>query len=354
MTLTHRERVLKTFRFQQPDRLAYDLMEGSVWKGLLDYFCHEFDMQSAVQVVNFLSNDFRWIRMRDVSTEQPEEEVPGAPIVPDEKQNQPREIAVGILAEARTVQDVGCYPWRNPSDWKVPDCREARRLWPDHALVFTTGWMPLFWSACEAFGFEKALMNLKLQPSVFEAFIRRQHEYYMDILGRGLAASKGYCDICWLGDDFATQQSMMISPELWRRFIRPYLAEQVRLAREHDMYVLFHSCGAVRPVLDDLAEIGVNGLLVFQTTATDMDAESIAREFGGRLVFYGGIDVQQVLSFGTVDEVKKTVRANARAFADCGGYVAANSHSSIATVRPENIHVMCEAAREITFGDREF
>ena len=119
------------------------------------------------------------------------------------------------------------------------------------------------------------------------------------------------------------------------------------------MYVLFHSCGAVRPVLGDLVDIGVDGLLVFQTTAADMDAESIAREFGGRLVFYGGIDVQQVLSFGTIDEVRKAVQANARAFAHCGGYVVANSHSSVATVRPENIHAMCDAAREVTFSGRE-
>ena len=351
--MTHRERVLKTFQFQQPDRLAFDLTEGSVWRGLLGYFRHKFGLQSAVEVVNFLDNDFRWIRMRDVQKEEPEEDVVGAPVVPDERQTQPKKVTGGILAEARTVQDIERYPWRDPGDWKVPDCREARRLWPDHALVFLTGWMPLFWRACEAFGVEEGLIKLMDLPSVFEAFVKRHHEYYMEILSRGLAAARGYCDICWLGDDFATQQSMMISPELWRKFIRPYLAEQVRLAREHDMYVLFHSCGAVRPVLHDLVDIGVNGLLVFQTTATDMDAESIAREFGGKLVFYGGIDVQQVLSFGTTDDVERTVRANSRAFADCGGYVAANCHSTVATIRPENIHAMCDAAREVTFGDRE-
>ena len=351
--MTHRERVLRTFRFEHPDRLAYDLMEGSVWQSLLDYFRQEFDLQSAVEVVNFLDNDFRWIRMRDVQTEMSQEEALGAPVTPNEKERLPKKLTDGILADARSVHDLERYPWRDPGDWIVPDCREARRLWPDHALVFTAGWMPLFWGACEASGFEEGLMKLISEPSVFDAFIKRHHEFYMDILGRGLATAKGYCDICWLGDDFATQQSMMISPDLWRKFIRPYLAEQVRLAREHDMYVLFHSCGAVRPVLDDLAEIGVNGLLVFQTTAADMDAESIARDFGGRLVFYGGIDVQQVLSSGTVDEVQTAVRDNARAFGDCGGYVAANSHSTIASVRPENIHAMCKAAKEFTFNDRE-
>ena len=104
--MTHRERVLKTFQFQQPDRLAYDLMEGSVWRGLLDYFCQKFDLHSAVEVVNFLDNDFRWTRMRDVQAGEPEEETPGAPIVPDEKQKQPKKVTGGILADARTVQDI--------------------------------------------------------------------------------------------------------------------------------------------------------------------------------------------------------------------------------------------------------
>lgn len=319
-----------------------------MWQGLLHYFGHRFALESAVQVVDFLDTDFRWIRMRDVRDTQPVDETPGAPDVPDEDCRTSKKVASGTLAYAETIQDVDRYPWRDPGDWTAPDCNALRRRWPDHALVFMPGWRPLFWSACEAFGFEEGLTKIMLRPQVFDAFVKRHHESYMDALSRGLAAAKGYCDVCWLGDDFATQQSLMVSPEVWRKFIRPYLAEQVCLAREHDMFVLFHSCGAVRSVLHDLIDIGVNGLLVFQTTAIGMDAESIAREFGGRLVFYGGIDVQQVLSFGTVKEVTDAVEANARAFADCGGYIVANSHSSIATVRPENIHAMCEAARATT------
>ena len=162
--MTHRERVLKTFQFQQPDRLAFDLMEGSVWQGLLDYFCDKVGLQNAIEVVNFLDNDFRWVRMRDVQAGESEEAVLGTPVVPDEKQKQPKKLTDGILADASTVQDIERFPWRNPDDWKEPDCREARHLWPDHALVFATGWMPLFWGACEAFGFSVGLLKLMTQP----------------------------------------------------------------------------------------------------------------------------------------------------------------------------------------------
>ena len=115
------------------------------------------------------------------------------------------------------------------------------------------------------------------------------------------------------------------------------------------MYVLFHSCGAVRPVLEDFIELGVDALLVFQTTAAGMDPEAIAKEFGGRISFYGGIDVQTLLSFGTAEEVESTVRANVKAFSKCGGYTVANSHFMVSTIKGENIEAMCRAAKECTF-----
>jgi uroporphyrinogen decarboxylase len=185
------------------------------------------------------------------------------------------------------------------------------------------------------------------QTKLFEAFIQQQHEFNMDILSRGLDAAQGLCDICWLGDNFADQKAMLMNPDLWRKYIKPYLAEQVQLARDHGMYILYHSCGAVCPILPDLIDIGVNALLVFQTSAANMGAESIASELGGRLAFYGGIDVQQLLSYGSIEDVKATVRANIKAFEKCGGYIVANSHHFAKTIKPENVEAMYQAARAI-------
>ena len=188
------------------------------------------------------------------------------------------------------------------------------------------------------------------EPGVFNAYVRRQHDFYMDILARGLQAAQGVCDICWLGDDYASQEALIMHPDLWRRHIKPYLAEHVRLARDHGMKVLFHSCGAVRDILPDFIDIGINTHLVFQTTAAGMDAASIAAEFGGRLAFYGGIDIQSVLSYGTVEEVEATVKANVDAFVDCGGYIVANAHHRVSTNRGENIEAMCRTARDLAMA----
>jgi len=337
-----RDRVLRTMRFEETDRVPYDLMEGAVWPELLEYFCERYGHQEAAQVLDYLDTDLRWIGMRYEGPERPS-------IVATGPEGYTKAVSQGPLADAATVEDLSRHDWPDPAWWLPADYAAYRARYPDHALVYVPGWMPLFWTACEVFGMEQALVNMIAAPRLFEAFVERQHAFYMDLLSRGLRAARGHCDICWLGDDYASQKAMIMGPSLWRRFIKPYLGEQVRAARDAGLYVLFHSCGAVRPILPDLIDIGVNALLVFQTTATGMSAPSIAAEFGGRLAFYGGIDIQQLLSFGTEEEVEAEVLANVRAFEHCGGYVVANAHHRVSTVQGRNIEAMCKAARRCTY-----
>ena len=337
--MNSRERAMKTFQFEATDRPPFDLMEGCIWPELMAYFHDQHGLTDPEQVLQFLDPDFRWAFLRYVGpiSENPQPE-PAA-------QSASKNVAAGPLAEAASIADIERYAWTDPA-WLSPgDFQGMRRTFPDKALVLCPGWMPLFWTACELFGMEPALMNILSRPQLFNALIQRHHEIVMDILTRSARAARGVCDLAWLGDDVAGQNGMIISPALWRKHIKPYLAEQVRVLRENDLMVLFHSCGAVRPILPDLIDIGINALLVFQTTARGMDAVSIAREFGGQMVFYGGIDVQQILSFGSPDQVQAEVKANIAAFSHCGGYIVANSHHTISTIRGENILAMCRAAQ---------
>jgi uroporphyrinogen decarboxylase len=183
------------------------------------------------------------------------------------------------------------------------------------------------------------------QPRVYEAFVQRLHEIEMEVHRERCAVAGQHADVCHWWDDFASQENMLISPDLWRRHIKPFLAEQFEVALQNGMLVFFHSCGAVRPILPDLIEMGVSALVVFQTRARGMDPESIAREYGGQLAFYGGIDVQQLMSFGTPQEVAAEVARNVCAFERCGGYIVTNSHHGLETIRGENIEAMCGAAR---------
>lgn len=338
--MTHRERVLRTFRFEDTDRPAYDIAEGQVWWELQQYFREHHGLDDYDAVLTFLDPDFRWLWLRDIG---PAVQEPVAPV--SQRKILTRSIADGPLSHAETVAEVEAHSWPNPSWRERVDFEDARRRWPHHAIVYAPGWNALFWRTCEAFGMQQALVKMIDRPDLFEAAVRCFHRYCMELLARDITDASRFCDICFLGDDFASQHSMMLSPEHWRRFIRPYLAQQVELVRRQGMHVLYHSCGALRPVLSDLIDMGVDGLLVFQTSARGMDVKSIARDFGAQMVFYGGIDTQNVLSHDTNEEVRATVRANTHAFAHCGGYVVANCHHDVASVRGDNIVSMCQAAR---------
>lgn len=340
--MNSRERVIATLQFQETDRVPFDLMEGCVWHELFEYFRDQFNIGDSNKVIEFLDPDFRWTFLDYVGPASD----PVAEASPETPRVASKEVVLGPLSRANTLKEIESFPWPDPS-WLGPaDYAAARLQWPEKALVFCPGWMPLFWNACELFGVEAAVVNMVEHPEIFTAVIERQHAFTMDILNRVAPVAGLSCDLAWLGDDFAHQQNMMVNPVSWRKFIKPYLAEQVSVLRKNGMKVLFHSCGAVRPVLDDLIEIGVNALLVFQTTARGMDVVSIARDFGGRLAFYGGVDVQHLLSNGTPAEVKLAVQENIRAFSDCGGYIVANSHHTIPSIKGENIMAMCEAVRD--------
>ncbi len=341
--MTPRERVLETFRFRPTDRPACDLMEGTVWPALEEYFRKRHGLRTVAEIQAHLGADLRWTAVRNRNAERPASARRAATPPPAKQTFQ---VAHGPLAAAETVAEVEAYAWPDPADFVPPDFAALRLEYPDHAIAFLCGWKPLFWGSCDAFGVEEALIKMKLNPAVYEAFLRIRSDFMADVLDRCLAAGEGLCDICWLGDDFASQQAMMLSPDDWRRFIKPHVARQVAIAHRHGMLALHHSCGAIRPVIGDFIDIGCDGLLVFQTNAAGMDPESIAREFGGRILFYGGIDVQQLLSFGTPAQVRAEVRRNLRAFAERGGYIVSNSHHCVDSIRGDLMEAMFEAARE--------
>ena len=203
----------------------------------------------------------------------------------------------------------------------------------------------LFMTACEFFGAEEALVRLISGDEVLEEFLRLQGEFAADSFRYACGQVQGAVDVCWLMDDVATQRALMMRPDLWRTCFKEILRREVEAIHANNMYVLFHSCGAIREILPDLIEIGIDGVLPFQTTAGGMDAESIARDFGGKILLYGGIDIQQLLTFGSEKDVRHEVRKNIDLFASHGGYVVSNSHHCIQNIKPPNICAMLDEAR---------
>ena len=116
-------------------------------------------------------------------------------------------------------------------------------------------------------------------------------------------------DWLWTGDDVAAQMSMIVSPDSWRRLVKPHLGPIFAAGKARGLWVAFHCCGSLRPIIGDLVEMGLDVLNPIQCNCPGMDPFELKAEFGDRLSFMGGVDTQDLLPHGTADEV---YRATAR------------------------------------------
>ena len=123
---------------------------------------------------------------------------------------------------------------------------------------------------------------------------------------------------------------------MFREFIAPYLKEMCGLIHELGAKVLFHSCGSIRPLIPDLIELGVDILDPIQPVC-DMTPETLKSEFGDKLCFHGGIDMQRLLPLGTPEEVRAEVGRYERVLGKDGGYILAPAHLFQPDVPPENV-----------------
>ncbi|MFC1734808.1 uroporphyrinogen decarboxylase family protein [Candidatus Hydrogenedentota bacterium] len=190
---------------------------------------------------------------------------------------------------------------------------------------------------------DKALMDMIMAPEIAREMFKRAADFAV-ALGEA-ACDRFELDWLWTGDDIGGQNGMMVNPDLWRDMVKPHLKRVFDVGASRDLWVAFHSCGAIRPIVDDLVEMGLHVLNPIQCNCDGMDPLDLKKEFGDKLSFMGGVDTQGVLPFGTENEVRKaTARLLEGMTAEGGGYILAASH----TVPPEtpdaNIFAMYEEA----------
>ena len=138
---------------------------------------------------------------------------------------------------------------------------------------------------------------------------------------------------------------MMLSPQAWRTLIKPHLKQLFDVAKSYGIYAAFHSCGAIRPIIGDLVEMGLDVLNPIQCNCTGMDPFELKKEFGKELAFMGGVDTQYLLPNGTADQIyRETLQLIEGMTSDGGGYILAASHTVPPETPDENVFAMYEAA----------
>jgi uroporphyrinogen decarboxylase len=201
----------------------------------------------------------------------------------------------------------------------------------------------LFEQAWYLRGYPELLMDFLLNKDFAHALFRRILEVRKQNAEIYLREVGDYLDVIQLGDDLATQNGPAMSPALYREMVKPYQAELFRFVKERTPAKLYyHSCGAVTSIVEDLIEIGVDVLNPVQASAQGMDTAELKARFGARIAFWGAIDTQRVLPFGTTEQVMAEVQQRISDLAPGGGYVLAGVHNLQPDIPPENIVAMYE------------
>ena len=177
---------------------------------------------------------------------------------------------------------------------------------------------------------------------------KARYAAFLDLVGDAL-------DIIPFMDDMGGQNGLFISPRLYREMIKPFHTEVLALIKSRTRAaVMFHSCGSVAPLLDDFVEIGLEILNPVQVTARGMDTAALKQRYGQRIAFWGAVDTQNVLPFGSADDVRTEVLRRIAELGEGGGYVVAPTHVVQADVPPANVLMLCSTTSSLysPFQDR--
>ena len=256
------------------------------------------------------------------------------------------------LASATTVAEIEDYPWPDMDDpTRVAHMgAESDRLARENRYaIMATPW--LLFPLERAFamqGMEVFLLNLALRPGFAEALLWKIEEVCKVLMGHVLDALGDHVDIIKVGDDLGTQESLLMSPTMYRSILKPVHADYLRFIRERTgAKVFFHTDGDVFPLIDDFVEMGVDILNPIQTSAGRMaNLEELKDRWGDQLTFCGAIDTQRILPYASPDEVRKEVRRVIEILGVGGGYLLGSVHTVMDDVPAENVLAMVDAVIE--------
>jgi uroporphyrinogen decarboxylase len=252
------------------------------------------------------------------------------------------------LAAANSLEDLKAY--------RFPDPLDDRRFAPLRAqaeAAAARGKAVALAGPCAGIaevyswlrGYEEFYIDLARNQSWVAYMLDRLVEFKCAFWERALSEIGDLVDVVVEADDLGGQHSLLMSPKTYRQVIKPRHSRLFAFIKEQaPVRIFYHTCGAVRALIPDLIDAGIDILNPVQLSAAGMDPDELKKEFGRDLVFWGGgIDTQRVLGTGTTDEIRQHVRRNIEALAPGGGFVFAAVHDIQANVPPENIMAMWEA-----------
>jgi uroporphyrinogen decarboxylase len=204
------------------------------------------------------------------------------------------------------------------------------------------------------FRMDNYLMFLRLYPDDVIRLSEKLCEIHLRNLENWMTAVGPYIDIIVFGDDLGGQNGPLISPDMYRRYFKPYHHKLWNRARElADVKVMLHCCGGIRELIEDLIEAGLDAVNPVQINCVGMDTSELKSEFGSKITFWGGgCDTRELLTAAAAGKLRKHVQSQMALLSPGGGFVFQQVHNILADVPPENIVIMFDAVNEIRRPDK--
>jgi len=254
------------------------------------------------------------------------------------------------MVEHPLADDQAIDSYRPPDPNRPELYLEAERVIKEHqdeywivGVTVTT----VFETAWALRGYEKTLTDFVLNPDFVERLLDIPFDYHLTAAKRLVEMG---VDMIWIGDDVGAQNKMLISPDTWRRFFKPRLATFISTLKgiNADVKIAYHSDGAIYPIVPDLIEVGLDVLNPIQSRS--MNPERLKKEYGQQLCFWGSIDQQYTLPFGTPTAVAQEVRTRLKTLGEDGGLILGPTHHVQLDTPLENFWAMVRTITQTPYG----
>ena len=253
--------------------------------------------------------------------------------------------------ETLTQADIDNFPWPQPDPAMFTGLREQAKYWQENTdyVIGADGIkVGILQTASQLRGYDKLFLDFSINPGIAQQFLDRLSETINSMYRQYMQAVGQYVQVVVITDDQGTQNSLMVSPKMFREFIKPRLKSLIETIKSSaDVKVFMHCDGAITKIIPDLIEIGVDILNPIQPVVKGMeDTKALKEQFGSQICFHGGMDVQQVLPNYTSEQIRDEVALRIRDLGANGGYIIAPCHNINVDIPLENTLAMFDAAKE--------
>lgn len=249
------------------------------------------------------------------------------------------------MKEFTTVKEIEDYPSPKLEDFDFSEFKVYPEIKKD--FFYGTGVLSyLFMLASWLRGMENFLMDMIVRPKLAEAIVNKIGEFAVIINSEILNFYGEDLEYYVIWDDVASQDDIIMDPSLWRKYFKKWYKKLVDNAKNHNLIIFYHLCGNCTQIIPDLIEIGVQLLDPVQTSARNMDLLNLKKRFGNDLCFHGGIDVQNLLPKGSINDIRFEVKKSREIFGLEGGLILGPSHRITPDTPIKNILALYLEERE--------